>query len=1253
MSKRLLFVPILFVLALAGCSCDGDSTDPDAGPFPPDGQVPSDAWMPDMDGGSGDDSLFPEVQITICPGDSLPPPTSGRCDVTPGSGAMLLTGDVLRPGEVLRGGQVLVAADGRIECVGCNCSDRPGAAGATELVCPDVVISPSLINGHDHVTYANAMPYPADGLLTEERYEHRHDWRSGLDRHTRVPNGGSQATTGEMQWLEVRQLMSGTTSIFGSGGPAGLLRNLDHDTRNEGLGVPKAEYDTFPLGTNKVAEGCSRYEFSSDTNRFDDLHAYVPHVAEGIDLAARNEVVCMAADGTPMSARDLMAPQTAFIHGIGVLPEDIALMASEQVEVIWSPRTNITLYGDTARVTEYAYQRVPIGMGTDWVRSGSMNMLRELQCASSFNDNHLSGFFPDEQLWLMATRNNAIAFRVDEAIGTLREGLLADIALYDASIRRDHRAVIDAQPQDVVLVLRGGEVMFGDAELVESLRSGCDEVRTAEFEDVCGVAKRICLQELGTSFEALVAEANRRKQQYPLFFCGEPEHEPSCLPARIHDGSQYPDASQNGSNYYTGMSSVDDIDGDGIPNDEDNCPTIFNPIRPLDGGKQADADGDGIGDACDVCPLDAHTTTCSTIDPNDRDGDGVPDLEDNCPGVPNPDQADTDGDGIGDACDACPEHPNPAGQACPATIYDVKTGAVAPGERVRISHSVVTGVMYNAFTIQVPTDHPSYDGEEYSGLFVYTGGAPRLASGEAIEVGMTVDVEGEPNPYFGQIQLGSVTVTASTGTSPIPAPTVVTPAALESDGTLREALESVLVRVEGVTVTDVAPPESRPTGGNEGEFEVDGSLRVDDLFYLIEPFVTEGEFFESITGLLVLRDEAHKLMPRSADDYVAGGAQLVALEPALSYSRVGKTDAPTFPEPLTIRLARSMTSDTTVSVTTTGSEAMVMDVVIPAGSATAVVPVTALAAGTAEITATLGSTTLTADVRVLDTDEGPTDFTLTPSSVLLAAGATQTFTIELNLPALPEGSTLTLTDDVGGTFPASITVPANTMSTTFVYTAPTGEADGVLLVELDGTGVVRQAELTVVVRPGTIVINEVDYDQPSHDTAEFIELYNPGATPVSLAGKQLILVNGANNMPYDTLDLSMAGEELPPDGYLVLYQPGPIEAAIPMDTPTIALDVAVQNGHDGIVIWDAEEKKVLDALAYGGSASQLRGIRVLLDGQLYDCVEGNPVTESDNDDDNTSMARIPNGQDTDDAAEDWRLTYCITPGAENMHCGAT
>ena len=78
-----------------------------------------------------------------------------------------------------------------------------------------------------------------------------------------------------------------------------------------------------------------------------------------------------------------------------------------------------------------------------------------------------------------------------------------------------------------------------------------------------------------------------------------------------------------------GDPAVDDVDGDGVPTIQDNCPFDAN-------FDQSNCDNDVLGNACDS---------------GDADGDFKPDHADNCPCTANASQVDSDGDGLGDACD--------------------------------------------------------------------------------------------------------------------------------------------------------------------------------------------------------------------------------------------------------------------------------------------------------------------------------------------------------------------------------------------------------------------------------------------------------------------------------------------------------------------------------------------------------------------------------------------------------------------------
>lgn len=1032
----------VLVAALAACGGGGGGTVTPPGPTCGNGALEAgeacdDGNLRPGDGCSATCQVEPGAPAVVtCR--TLAALPSAACQATAGGAGLLVTGTVLVPGTVYRGGQVRVDAAGEIACVGCDC--EAGAAGAARVTCPGGVISPGLVNLRDHLTYTQSAPFTDGG----ERWEHRHEWRLGLNGHQRIQAQGS-ASADQVRWGELRQLLGGATAIAGAGGQPGLLRNLDVAGLDEGLGAAPLHLDAFPLGDSGgtlLSSGCGYPAYASPAE-WAAAPGAVLGVGEGSSAAAHNELTCTAGTGAPGGA-DLTGPRVLLAKTVGAGAADLARLAATGTALVWSPRSNVALYGDTAPVVAAARLGVQVALATDWLVTGSSTMQRELACADQWNGERLGGFFSDEQLWLMATRNAADAAGLLGRIGLLAPGRAGDLLIVDGRSRTPHRAVLEAGPGAVALVVRGGKALTGDAALVAALRpaAACDAV------EVCGVQKRLCLaDEVGLTFPALGAAAGAAPQ---AFACGVPTGEPTCVPRRP--------AAVAGSTIFTGERSPVDRDGDGLPDGQDDCPTVFNPVRPMDGGAQADADGDGVGDACDPCPLDAHAASCTPVDPDDLDGDGIGAALDDCPGAPNPDQLDADLDGHGDACDACPLAFNPGAAGCPATIYQVKDGTLPAGTAVALAGALVTGRAASGFFIQVKPGDPGDAGADFSGLFVPLAGA-------AVAPGDRVTVSGVTADFFGQRQLvpasaAAVEVTAS-GEAP-PDPVEVTAAEVATGGPRAEALEGVLVRLATATVTDVRPAVRPGDAAPTGEFVVDDALRVDDLLFPGLPTPSLGEGYRPLTGVLARRHGDAVLEPRAAADLVIPFG-LGFFDPAPAFLRLGAAGATTIPAALTVSLTTPAPADTFVAVASADPASLAVvggGVTVPAGQRGAPVLLDALKrAASVTLTASFGARAAEVAVRVVDPAvESPALALLEATTPVVPPGGIEPIMLTLDLPPV-DPLELPIAATGGLTCPVAVTVPADQVTASFSCVAP--DVPGLGTVTVGEGGGARSVDLTI------------------------------------------------------------------------------------------------------------------------------------------------------------------------------------------------
>jgi predicted extracellular nuclease len=167
-------------------------------------------------------------------------------------------------------------------------------------------------------------------------------------------------------------------------------------------------------------------------------------------------------------------------------------------------------------------------------------------------------------------------------------------------------------------------------------------------------------------------------------------------------------------------------------------------------------------------------------------------------------------------------------------------------------------------------------------------------------------------------------------------------------------------------------------------------------------------------------------------------------------------------------------------------------------------------------------------------------------------------------------------------------------------------------------------------RPPALRINEIDYDQPSADTAEFIEIVNAGSSPADLAGVELQLVNGNGGGAAVYATVALPAISLAPSAYFVVCATG---ASVP-DCDLAGFD-SIQNGAPDAVTL-IRGGLVIDTVSYEGDTAAPH-------------TEGSGAGLEDtgaSGQDHRGISRFPDGVDTDQNNVDL-VNACITPGFAN------
>ena len=323
---------------------------------------------------------------------------------------------------------------------------------------------PGLVELHNH------LPYDVLGLWqVPKQYANRDQWSGPSNPdYQRLITGpmqrlGADPTTAAaiVRFVETRCLLGGTTTSQGItlAKASGIVTHFRGLVRNvESTGDPDLPPAKTHIADVDATDGEKFLERISGKDKL------ILHLAEGTNAAARNHFAALQISAEKWA----ITPNLIGIHCVALTDDDFAVFGAHGGSMVWSPFSNLLLYGQTADIGAARRHDVPIALGSDWSPSGSKNLLGELKVARLAAAD-LDVDVTDRELVAMATRTPARMLGWGDHLGTLEAGRRADVIVVHAASGDPYTTLVDADETDIDLVVINGVPRAGRPGFMKTL----------------------------------------------------------------------------------------------------------------------------------------------------------------------------------------------------------------------------------------------------------------------------------------------------------------------------------------------------------------------------------------------------------------------------------------------------------------------------------------------------------------------------------------------------------------------------------------------------------------------------------------------------------------------------------------------------------------------------------------------------------------------------------------------------------------